>query len=187
MLGSVSTFAQIRMEMSANYNIPISTDFKSHFQNGFGGTAEVYYYFNESNFSGSFLLGFNSFRGSKEYEKELADSNPTIFDYDYEIHFFSFPIIASVNYTFFRQKKFNLDLGFGAGVIFSEEKKKLVGKYTSGSQSKDFSEFAIYPSLGVSYEVANDIAISLKGSYNQTFGTLDMSYFGLKLGILYDI
>ena len=187
LFSSITAFAQFKMEISANYNIPISTDFDSHFKNGYGGTAEMFYYFNDSNFSTSLLFGINGFRGSDAYEKELEDNNQTVLEYDYEIHFFTFPVMAAANYTFFRQKKFNLTLGFGLGAIFSEEKKKLIGKYTSDAASKDFSEFAIQPSLGMSYYLVKDVSISVKGGYYQTFGVLDMSYVGVKLGVLYDI
>jgi hypothetical protein len=187
LFSSISVFAQLKMDMSAFYNIPTSTSFNEKFQNGFGGTAELFYLINDTGFSASFLVGMNVFRATKEYEQELEDSNPTLFEYDYRIDYFTFPVLLGANYTLFHEKKFNIKLGFGAGVQFMELKKKLIGKYVSDTHKDNFNEFAIYPNLGISYKINDTMDISLKGGYNQTFGELGLSYLNFGLGLQYEI
>jgi hypothetical protein len=187
LFSSISVFAQLKMDMSAFYNIPISTSFNEKFQNGYGGTAELFYLINDTGFSASFLVGMNVFRATKEYEQELEDSNPTLFEYDYRIDYFTFPVLLGANYTLFHEKKFNIKLGFGAGVQFMELKKKLIGKYVSDTHKDNFNEFAIYPNLGISYKINDTMDISLKGGYNQTFGELGLSYLNFGLGLQYEI
>jgi hypothetical protein len=187
LFSSISVFAQLKMDMSAFYNIPTSTSFNEKFQNGYGGTAELFYLINDTGFSASFLVGMNVFRATKEYEQELEDSNPTLFEYDYRIDYFTFPVLLGANYTLFHEKKFNIKLGFGAGVQFMELKKKLIGKYVSDTHKDNFNEFAIYPNLGISYKINDTMDISLKGGYNQTFGELGLSYLNFGLGLQYEI
>ena len=187
LISSMSVFAQIKMDISANYNLPSSTSFNGKFQNGYGGTAELFYFLNDSSLSISFIGGINIFRATKEYEQELEDSNPTLFEYDYRIDYYTFPVLLGANYTLFREKKINLRLGLGAGVQFMELKKKLIGKYVSDTHQEYFNEFAIYPNIGISYEISEAIDISLKGGYNQTFGELSLSYLNFGLGLQYEI
>ena len=187
LFSSISAFAQLKMDISASYNLPYSTNFGDNFNNGYGGTGEFFYYINETGFSTSFLIGINTFRATSEYEQELADSNPTLFDYDYRIDFFAFPVLIGANYTMFHEENFNLRLGVGAGVQFMELKKKLIGKYVSDTHKDSYNEFTIYPNIGVSYKINNTMDISLKGGYNQTFGDLGLSYFDFRLGLQYEI
>jgi len=184
---SMSVFAQQKMDISGSYNLPISSSFSDKFQNGYGATGEYYHYIDSSGFSVSFLLGINVFRATKDYEQELEDSNPTLFNYDYRIDFFSFPVLVGANYTLFKEKKFNLRLGLGAGVQFMELKKKLIGKYVSDTHKDTYNEFVIYPNIGVSYKLNDSMDISLKGGYNQTFGDLGISTLDFRLGLQYEI
>jgi len=187
LLSTISVFAQLKMDINAAYNIPISSSFSDKFNNGFGGSAELFYSINDSGFSVSFYGGMNMFRATKEYEQELEDSNPTLFEYDYRIDFFTFPVLLGANYTLFHEKKFNLRLGLGAGVQFMELKKKLMGKYVSDTHKDNFNEFAIYPNIGVSYKINDTMDISIKGGYSQTFGELGLSYLNFGLGLQYEI
>ncbi len=184
---SISAFAQLKMDVSGNYNLPFSTNFGDKFENGYGGSGEIFYYINNTGFSASFLFGINTFRATSEYEQELEESNPTIFDYDYRIDFFSIPVLLGINYTMFHEERFNLRLGVDAGIQFMELKKKLIGKYVSDTHIDNYNEFAIYPNIGVSYEISDSIDLSLKSGYNQTFGDLGISYFDFRLGIQYEI
>jgi hypothetical protein len=187
LLSSISAFAQYQMDISIGYNIPASNNFSENFNNGFGATSEFSYFFNNSNFSASLLIGINSFRANEQYEQDLEDSNPTIFDYEYQIHYHTFPLLLAGNYTFFNAKKFNFRLGMGVGMQFMELKKKLIGNYVSDTHIDNFNEFAIYPNLGLSYQLADNIDIILKSGYNATFGEIGISYIDFKIGIKYDI
>lgn len=187
LISTVSVFSQVKMDLSASYSIPSSSSFGDKFDNGFGGTAEFYYLFNNSGFSASLLLGINTFRGTEEYEKELKDSNPTLFEYDYEIHYNSFPVMLAANYTFFREDKFNLRVGLGSGVQFMELKKKLIGNLVSDTNKEHFNEFAIYPNIGISYEIYDNVDLALKSGYNQTFGEMEISYIDFRIGIQYNL
>jgi len=184
---ATSTFAQMKMNIRTNYNIPTSSNFDESFNNGIGATGELFYFINETNFSASMLIGMTTFRATEEYEQKLEDSNPTLFDYDYRINYYTFPVIVAGNYTFFNDDKFNLRIGFGAGVQFMELKKKLIGTYVSDTHKDYFNEFAIYPNIDFSYEIGNKIDLSISGSYNQTFGDLNISYVSAQLGIQYEI
>ncbi|MCK5907156.1 MAG: hypothetical protein KAG37_06165, partial [Flavobacteriales bacterium] len=73
---TISAFAQLKMDISASYNLPTSTSFNEKFQNGYGGTGELFYYIDSTGFSVSFLGGINVFRATSDYEQELEDSNP---------------------------------------------------------------------------------------------------------------
>ncbi len=187
LISSASLLAQYKMEISASYNVPSSSEFSNEFKNGFGATGEIFYFFEDSDFSTSIILGVNSFRGTEESEQALKEENPTLFEYDYEIHYNTFPVLLSANYTFMSEKKFNIMLGFGAGIQFMEHKKKLIGKYTSDTQKETSNEFAIKPSLVLSYAITKGIAISVKGSYNNTMGQTYISYYSFNLGMLYNI
>ena len=187
---SVSTiqgFSQYRMSITANYNLPQSTDFKDDFKNGWGGSGEIYYFFKESGFSTSLLFGLNAYRGTPESEAALKDSNATINDFSYKINYYNFPLFLSANYTLFHENKFNIHLGLGIGAIFMEHKEKQIGKYTSSTRSSVFNEFAIYPSLGISYEFMKDISFLIKGGYNMTFGEKQLQYIDINAGIIYKI
>jgi len=187
LISSLSAFAQYKMEISANYNIPSSSEFSDNFDNGIGAKGEIHYYFENTGFSTSILLGVNSFRGTKGYEQELEDRNPTLFEYDYEIHYFTIPVMFSANYTFFRENKFNLVLGLGAGVQFMELKEKQIGKYTSDTQKESYNEFAMNESIELLYNLTKDIAVSVQADYNNTFGDQSISYYGFSVGLLYKI
>lgn len=184
---TISAFAQLKMDISASYNLPTSTSFNEKFQNGYGGTGELFYYIDSTGFSVSFLGGINVFRATSDYEQELEDSNPTLFDYEYRIDYFTFPVLLGANYTLFHEKKFNLRLGLGAGVQFMELKKKLIGKHVSDTHKDNFTEFAIYPNIGASYKINETMDISFKGGYSQTFGELGLSYLDFRLGLQYEI
>lgn len=187
LLSTISAFSQVKMDLSASYNIPTSSSFSDRFNNGFGASGEFFYFFNNSGFSVSFLLGVNSYRATEEYENELKESNPTLFEYDYQIHYHTFPVLLAANYTFFREEKFNLRLGVGSGVQFMELKKKLIGNYVSDTNKENFNEFAIYPNLGVSYEVYKGIDISIKSGYYKTFGEMSLSNIDFRLGVQYSL
>jgi len=188
LISSVVTIkAQYQMDISGSYNIPNSTDFKNNFQNGLGVTADIHYFFKETGFSTSITFGFNSFRATNEFEKKLKEDNTTILEYDYQINYYTFPLMLSANYTFLREKKFNVIASFGLGGNFMEEKKKQMGEYTSDTEKEYFNEFAIYPNLGISYAVADDISILLKSGYNSTFGDKNLSYIDITLGVIYKI
>jgi len=186
-LGTSTLFAQYSMELSANYHIPISSEFSNQFKNGYGGNMEIIYQFKESGFSASILFGLNGFRAQKKYEETLAENNPTIFDYEYQINYFSFPLMTNLNYIFFKNKEFHLITGMGVGMEFMELKEKQFGKYTSDYRKEKFNEFAIYPQIGFSYNLTKDIAIITKGGYHQTFGKKSLSYLDIKLGVIYKI
>ena len=186
-LSSLSSFAQYSMEITANYNIPSSTEFNEQFKNGLGGNMEIIYNFTESGFGASILFGLNGFRAEKGYEEELANNNPTIFTYEYKINYYSFPLLLQGKYTFMKEKDFNILAGMGLGMEFMEVKEKQYGKYTSDYRKEKFNEFAIYPNIGLSYKVASDIAIAVKSGYHQTFGKKSLSYIDIKLGLIYKI
>ncbi len=181
------SYAQYQMSITGNYNLPQSDDFKNNFKNGLGGTGELFYFFKESGFSASLKFGLSGFRGTEETEAALQDSNATVNDYSYKINYYNFPLFLSANYTFFHRKKFNIHLGLGLGGIFMEHKEKQIGKYTSSTRSKEYNEFAIYPSLGISYELAKDISLLIKGGYNMTLGERQLKYIELNTGIIYKI
>jgi len=180
-------FAQFKMDICAVYNIPNSKGFSHNFQNGYGGAAEIHYFIKDSGFSTSLLFGISGFRATKEYEQELEDGNPTVFEYDYQINYYTFPLLLSANYTFLREKKFNAILGIGFGGNFMEEKHKQIGEYTSDTEKTHYNEFAVYPKLGFSFAVANDLAIIAKAGYNITFGKNEIQYFDINFGLIYDL
>jgi len=186
-LSTISSFGQYRINISTSYNIPSSSDFQEKFKNGYGVQGNISYAFNNSDFSASLLLGITSFRATTEYEKELKESNPTLFDYEYEIHYTTFPVMIGANYTFLKDKKLNINLGLNTGIQFMELKKKLIGDYVSDTHLDNFNEFAIYPSVGVSYMFKPNIGVTLKGGYNKTFGEVGLSYIDINLGLTYDI
>lgn len=187
LISSVSLLAQFKMDITANYSIPQSTDFANNFQNGLGMSGEVYYFFNETGMSGSVLFGFNSFRAKNSFEEDFKNINTTIFEYSYELNYYTFPVMLSANYTFFHKKKFNTIVSFAFGGNFMEYKKKQIGQYTSDTRKEYFNEFAIYPNLGLSYEFTTDIAVLFKGGYNATFGEQQITYFDVRIGISYNI
>ena len=186
-ISTTSIFAQLKMDISTSYNLPNSTNFNDKFNNGYGVTSEIFYYIDSTGFSASLLFGINTFRATKEYEQELEDSNPTLFDYDYQINYHTFPIMLAVNYTLFREEKFNLRLGLAGGIQFMELKKKLIGDYVSDTNKEHFNEFAVYPNIGVYYEIIEGVDVVVKGGYNQTFGEAGISYIDFKVGFQYEI
>ena len=186
-ISSLYASSQYRMSMTANYNLPQSTDFKTDFKKGWGGSGELHYFIKESGFSVSLIFGLNGYRGTSETEAALKDSNTTINDYSYKINYYNFPLFLAANYTLFQKKKLNIHLGLGIGAIFMEHKEKQTGKYTSSTRSSKFNEFAIYPSLGLSYEFMKDISFLIKGGYNMTFGERKLQYIDINAGIFYKI
>jgi len=186
-ISSLYASSQYRMSMTANYNLPQSTDFKTDFKKGWGGSGEIYYFFKESGFSASLLFGLNGYRGTPETEAALKDSNITVNEFSYKINYYNFPLFLSANYTLFYEKKFNIHIGLGFGAIFMEQKEKQVGTYTSSTRSSKFNEFAIHPSLGVSYEFMKDISFLIKGGYNMTLGEKQLQYIDINAGIIYKI
>ena len=184
---SIQTQGQTKIFISGNYNIGTSHLLKDNFKNGYGATAEIHHFFNETGFSASLLFGLNSFRATSDFEQELENNNPTLFDYDYQIHYNNFPIFVSGHYTFFNKKKFNIMTGIGAGVNFIEYKRKQIGDITSDTEKDHYTEFAIYPSLGISYKIFSDISIMAKGSLNKSFGDQKIEYYSLSLGLIYNI
>jgi len=180
-------FSQIKMDITLNYNLPQSTEFKNNFQNGEGIVAEIHHFYKNTGFSGSVLFGFNSFRAKNSFEEEFKNTNTTIFDYNYELNYYTFPLILSANYTFFHDKKFNAIISFGFGGNFMEFKKKQIGEYTSDTEKEYFNELAIYPNIGLSYMFVNDISILVKGGYNATYGKQKLTYVDIRLGIAYNI
>ena len=181
-----SANAQYKMEISANYNIPISTDFSNNFQNGWGGRGEIHYFFKETGFSASVLFGLDGFRANKKVEDALIDTT-LIFDYEYEVHSFNFPLFAKANYTFFHEQKFNIIVGVGIGGLFMEYKAKQIGKYTSDTEINYFNEFGIYPSLGISYKLSDDVSFTISSGLNMSFGDRSIKYLDIKSGLIYSI
>ena len=179
--------AQYQMDITGNYNVPMSSEFKDNYNNGFGVTADIHYFFKESGFSVSLLFGFNSFRGSNKFEQALKDSNKTIFEYDYQINYYTFPLYVSANYTLFSDKKFHVIPSISLGGNFMEQKKKQIGQYTSDTEKEYFNEFGVYPNLGLSYEIVEDVSFLIKSGYNATFGSKSISYIDVKIGIIYKI
>ena len=187
LISSISAWGQLKIDISASYSIPNSSNFNEKFNNGFGGTAELFYFIKDSGFSGSLLLGIATYRATGEYEQELKESNPTLFEYEYRIDYFSFPVLLAANYTLFKEKKFNLRLGLGGGIQFMELKKKLIGKYVSDTHKDNFNEFVVYPNIGASFRINQTMDLSLKGGYSKTFGEVSISYIDFRLGLQYDI
>jgi len=187
LLMASTAFSQYSMEITAGYNIPISNDFKDHFQNGYGGNMEIIYDINESGLAVSVLFGLNGFSAQKNYEEELAENNSTLFNYDYKISYYSFPLMLQAKYTLFNEKKFQLTGGFGLGMEFMEQKEKQTGEFTSDYRKEKFNEFAIYPNVGLSYQLAEGINAVLKSGFHQTFGEKSLSYMDLRIGIIYKI
>lgn len=95
-VGIFSASAQYKMDISANYNIPTSTNHSDDFKNGWGASGEVHYFINKSGFSASLLFGINGFRANEDVEDALIDTI-LIFDYDYEVHYYSFPLFIKAN------------------------------------------------------------------------------------------
>jgi len=184
---SVSLFAQYSMEISADYGIPLSSEFSENYQNGYGGDMEITYQFKESAFGVGVQFGLVGYRAKKAYEKELAEANPTIFVYDYKINLYSFPLIVHAKYTFFRDGDFQVIPDLGIGVEFMEKKEKQIGTYTSDYNKHYSNEFTINPNLGVSYNMVDDIAAILKVGYHQTLGMYDLSHIDINLGIVYKL
>ncbi|MCK5847023.1 MAG: TonB-dependent receptor [Bacteroidales bacterium] len=178
--------AQYKMDISVNYNIPQSDNFSNDFKNGWGASGEVHYFFKESGFSASVLFGLQGFRANKSVEDELIDTS-LIFDYDYQVHYFSFPLFIRANYTFFQKSDFNIMLGFGIGGVFMEHKEKQIGKHTSDTNIDKFNEFGIYPSLGLSYKISSDISIIISSGLNITLGEKKVRYIDIKTGLIYTI
>ncbi len=186
-LSITNSFSQFKMDITANYSLPQSTDFSKNYQNGIGVISEIYYFYKETGLSGGILFGFNSFRAKNSFEEEFKNTNTTIFDYDYEINYYTFPLMLSANYTFFHKKKFNVILSFAFGGNFMEQKQKQIGEYTSDTRKEYYNEFGIYPNIGLSYMFAKDMSVLLKSGYNITYGEQKLTYIGIRLGIAYNI
>lgn len=184
---TISIFGQYSMEITASYNLPTSSNFSEHFNNGYGGNMEIIYDFEKSGLGISLLFGLNGFGAKSSYERTLADNNSTIFNYDYKITYYSFPLMAHTKYTFFREKAFQIIGGLGLGMEFMEQKEKQIGEFTSDYEKQKFNEFAIYPNVGLSYNLVKGIRAVLKSGYHQTFGKKSLSYIDLRLGIIYKI
>ena len=176
------------MEITASYNMPQSSTLKHQFKNGYGTSAEIHYFFKESGFNASVLFGFHSYRAQQDYELEFEEQNgETIFDYKYQINYYTFPLMLSLNYTFFKEKKFNAMLQFAFGSEYMERKVKQIGKYSSDTNKDKYLELGIYPNIGVSYEIYRDVSLLLKGGYHKTFGDENISYVDIKAGVIYKI
>jgi len=186
-LFSTSLFAQYSMEITANYSIPLSSEFSENFQNGYGGDMEVIYQFEESGFAAAIQFGLVGFRATKVYEQKLADGNQTIFTYDYKINHYSFPLIGHAKYIFFREKEFRIIADMGIGVEFMETKEKQVGEFTSDYKRHVSNEFVLNPNLAVSYQIVEDIAVVLKSGYHHTLGMMEISYININIGVVYKL
>ena len=174
------------MSITANYNIPISAEFSDNFQNGYGANAEIHYFIKESGISISLLFGINSFRGTSDYEKSLLD--PYLFyTHEYQANNYVFPVLVQTNYTFFREKKFNVITGIGVGGLFMEEKIKQTTEHTSETEKKKFNEFGIYPSLAISYAVSPQVAVIINSGFNMSFGDKKLQYIDIRTGLIYKI
>jgi len=180
-------FAQYSMEITANYSVPLSSVFSENFQNGYGGDMEVFYQFKETGFAAGLQFGLVGFRATKAYEQKLADENQTIFTYDYKINHYSFPLIGHAKYIFFREKDFRIIADMGIGVEFMEEKKKLVGEYTSDYSRHISNEFVLNPNLAVSYQIVDDIGVVLKTGYHHTLGMMEILYVNINIGVVYKL
>jgi len=178
--------AQYKMDVSATYNIPFSADFKNDFNNGYGVNAEFHYFIKKTGFSASLLVGLNGFRAKQAVEDALIDTS-LIFDYDYRVDYYVFPVFLKANYTFFMEKKFNIIVGMGIGGLFMEKKEKQTGEYTSDTNKEKFNEFGIYPSLGISYAVSPNISVILNSGFNMSFGKQELQYIDIRAGLIYEI
>ncbi len=178
--------AQYKMSITANYNIPISSDFSDNFQNGYGANAEIHYFLKETGFSGSLLFGLNSFRGTDDYEKSLLDPN-LFYTHEYTANNYVFPVLVKGNYTFFRKNKFNVIGGIGVGVLFMEEKIKQTTEHTSETEKEKFNELGLYPSLGISYAVTPQVAVIINSGFNMSFGDKKIQYIDIRTGLIYKI
>lgn len=187
MLMSVSLFAQWDMNISANYSLPLSTEFSKNYQNGYGGDMEISYQFKESGFGMGIHFGLVGFRANKAYEQELVDANHTIFVYDYKINLYSFPLLAHARYTFFRDDNFHIIPDIGIGIEFMEKREKQIGKHTSDYNKHYSNEFTINPNISVSYNMVDDVAAILKVGYHQTLGMYELSYVDINLGVIYKL
>ena len=186
LISFLSAKAQYKMDISANYNIPISSNFNNDFNNGWGGSGEIHYFIKETGFSASLLFGLQGFRAQKHVEDALIDTT-LIFDYDYEVHYYSFPVFLAANYTFFHQNDFNIIASIGIGGLFMEHKAKQIGEHTSETEITKYNEFGVYPSLGVSYKLSSDVSFIVSGGLNISFGDTKIQYLNIKSGLIYSI
>ncbi|OYT16902.1 MAG: hypothetical protein B7C24_05370 [Bacteroidetes bacterium 4572_77] len=187
-LSSLNTQAQYSMEITANYNLPQSSSFKSQFNKGIGASAEIHYFFNDSGLNASILFGLNSFSAKTAYKQEIKEENgPTEFEYEYQAHYYTFPLMLSLNYTFFQKEKYNFLVQFAFGSEYMERKIKQIGEFTSDTEKTKYLELGIYPSIGVSYEIMKDVSLLFKGGYNKTFGDENLSFIDIKAGVIYKI
>ncbi len=185
---SISTQAQSQLAMSftGNYNIA-NNDLNNHFENGIGGSAELYYYFNNSPFAVSINFSINQFNATPNYLKEYKSKQENIIDFSYSINYYTIPVILSVNYRFFCKKTFQPSIGIGAGYYSLTHKIKQKGEYTSDTKISPYHEFGIYPHIALIYAFHKNIGIFLKAGYNQTFNSYNTSYTDIRLGLIYKI
>ncbi len=182
----VQAQSELAVSFTGNYNIANKT-INEKFKNGFGGSTEFYYSFDDSPLSVSLSFSLANFAATNEYLEAYKNAQQNILPFEYSIHYFSVPVLAAVNYRFLREKKFQPFLGIGAGLYTLVHKIKQTGNYTSDTQ-KDFSyKFGVYPHLGAIYNISDGIGVLFKAGYNQTFGDGNNSYTDLRLGIIYKI
>jgi len=182
----VQAQSELAVSFTGSYNIA-NKNIKDNFNNGFGGSTEFYYSFDDSPFSVSLSFSLVNFAATDEYLEAYKNAQQNLFPFDYSIHYFSVPVLGSVNYRFLRKKKLQPFLGIGAGLYTLVHKVKQTGNYSSDTQ-KDFSyKFGVYPHAGLIYDVSNGVGILFKAGYNQTFGDGNSSYTDIRLGIIYKI
>jgi len=174
------------MSFTGNYNIA-DKNLKDHFENGFGGSAELYYYFKDSPFAVSLSISINQFDASNNYLKEYKTKQQNIIDFSYSINYYTIPILASVNYRFFRNKTFQPSLGISAGYYSLTHKQKQKGEFTSDTRITPYHEFGIYPHLALTYAFSENMGVLLKTGYNITFNSNNIGYADLRLGLIYKI
>ena len=96
-------------------------------------------------------------------------------------------MIGHAKYIFFKEKDFRIIADMGIGVEFMEEKKKLVGEYTSDYSRHISNEFVLNPNLAVSYQIVDDIGVVLKTGYHHTLGMMEISYVNINIGVVYKL
>ncbi len=175
------------MSFTGSYNIA-NEDLQSNFDNGFGGNVELYYFFKDSPLSISLGLSINQFIAKDNYLSTYKESQQNILDFTYSINYYTIPILASVDYRFFREKKFQPALGLSAGYYSLTHKIKQKGNLTSDTKITPFHKFGIYPHASFIYAFNNNMGVLLKAGYNMTFGDdNNVSYTDIRLGLIYKI
>ena len=179
--------SQLAMSFTGSFNIA-NEDLKTNFDNGFGGNVELYYFFKDSPLSLSLSLSINQFVAKDEYLSTYKESQNNTLDFSYSIDYYTIPILASVNYRFFREKKFQPSLGISAGYYSLTHKIKQKGNLTSDTNISPYHKFGVYPHASLIYAFSDNMGILLKAGYNVTLGgENNVSYTDLRLGLIYKI